>query len=138
VEIDLIVRGICCLRPGLPGISERIRVTSVVDRFLEHSRVFAFGAPDAMDVFISSADWMPRNFIRRIEVMIPIEDTHLRRRLLDEVLGTALRDNVKAYRLGADGSYTRVEIAGPRVRSQVALLEAARASAAEPSPLLGQ
>jgi polyphosphate kinase len=138
VEIDLIVRGICCLRPGLPGVSERIRVTSVVDRFLEHSRVFAFGSPDgsSMDVFISSADWMPRNFRHRIEVMIPIEDHRLRRRVLDEVLGTALRDNCKAWRLQPDGSYVRVESTGAKVRSQVALLEAARAAALSYDPAL--
>src|SRR5277367_6413034 len=78
VDIDLIVRGICCLRPGLPGVSEHIKVTSVVDRFLEHSRVFAFGAGDRAEVFCSSADWMPRNFHRRVEVLYPIEDPALR------------------------------------------------------------
>jgi polyphosphate kinase len=132
VEIDLLVRGICCLRPGLPGVSERIRVTSIVDRFLEHTRVFAFGPPDAPEVFIASADWMPRNFLRRIEVMIPIEDPALRQRLLVEVLGTALRDNVKARRLQPDGSYIRVEAQGARLRSQMALLESARSAAVEP------
>jgi polyphosphate kinase len=136
VEIDLIVRGICCLRPGLPELSERIRVTSVVDRFLEHSRVFAFGPPDDVEVFISSADWMPRNFIRRIEVMCPIEDAQLRRRLVDEVLGQPLRDNVKAHRLGTDGSYTRIETSGTRQRSQLVLLDTAR-SAANPPHLHG-
>jgi polyphosphate kinase len=135
VEIDLIVRGICCLRPGLPRVSEHIRVFSVIDRFLEHSRLFAFGPPDQMEVFISSADWMPRNFIRRIEVMCPIEDPQLRRRLIDEVLGTALKDNVKSRQLSPDGSYHRVEPHGPRVRSQVVLLDGAKIAAAEPPSL---
>jgi polyphosphate kinase len=126
VEIDLIVRGICCLRPGLAGVSERIRVTSVVDRFLEHSRVFAFGVGDKTEVYVSSADWMPRNFQRRIEVLIPIEDPSIKARLLEEVVGVALRDNVKARRLLADGSYVRVETGETAVRSQAVLLEAAR------------
>jgi polyphosphate kinase len=126
VEIELIVRGICCLRPGVPGLSERIRVTSVVDRFLEHTRVFAFGVGDRTELWISSADWMPRNFVRRIEIMCPVEDPALKRRLLDDVIGTALRDNVKARRLGPDGNYQPVEAAGPRTRAQVALLEGAR------------
>jgi polyphosphate kinase len=136
VEIDLLVRGICCLRPGLAGVSEKIRVTSIVDRFLEHSRVFAFGPPDAPEVFIASADWMPRNFLRRIEVMVPVEDPSLRQRLLVEVLGTALRDNVKARRLQADGSYVRVEAVGARLRSQMALLESARAAVAPQETVL--
>jgi polyphosphate kinase len=135
VDISLIVRGICCLRPGIAGISDRISVTSVVDRFLEHSRVFAFGPNDDLEVFISSADWMPRNFVRRIEVMCPIEDPQLRRRLVDEVLGAALRDNQKARRLDPDGSYSRVDPSGTKARSQIQLLELARASAADP-PLL--
>jgi len=126
VEIDLIVRGICCLRPGVAGLSERIRVTSVVDRFLEHSRVFAFGAGERCELWISSADWMPRNFIRRIELMCPVEEPALKRYLLEDVLGTALRDNTKARRLSSDGVYLPVETAGARVRSQMALLEGAR------------
>jgi polyphosphate kinase len=126
VEIDLIVRGICCLKPGVPGLSERIRVLSIVDRFLEHSRIYAFGPKEACDLYIGSADWMPRNFIRRIEVLCPIEDEALKKRLYDEVLGTALRDNVKARALSADGSYARVERAGPRLRLQTALGELAR------------
>jgi polyphosphate kinase len=132
VEIDLAVRGICCLRAGVKGLSERIRVISVVDRFLEHSRVFAFGPPEACEVYIASADWMPRNFVRRIEVMAPVEDPQLRQRLLNEVLGTALRDNVKARALMPDGRYERVQRPGPAVRSQVVLLETARAMAQQP------
>jgi polyphosphate kinase len=126
VEIELLVRGICCLRPGVPGVSERIRVTSVVDRFLEHSRVFAFGAGPSPEVWMSSADWMPRNFLRRIEAMFPVEDPAIRQRLLDEVLGVALRDNVKARRLQVDGTYVPVGRDGTPVRSQGVLLELAR------------
>jgi polyphosphate kinase len=129
VDIDLLVRGICCLRPGIPGVSDRIRVTSIVDRFLEHSRIFAFGAGDRTEVYLSSADWMPRNFQRRIELMYPVEGKALRNRLLEEVLGVALRDNQRARRLGQDGVYTRVDPAGTPVRSQMVLLEAAQKSA---------
>jgi len=120
------VRGICCLRPGIAGVSERIRVTSVVDRFLEHSRVFAFGAGDRTEVYMSSADWMPRNFHRRVEVMCPVEDPAIRQRLLDEVLGTGLRDNVRARRLLVDGTYVAAEPGEPAVRSQMVLAELAR------------
>ncbi|MGH8324398.1 MAG: RNA degradosome polyphosphate kinase, partial [Steroidobacteraceae bacterium] len=134
VEIDLLVRGICCLRAGVHGLSERIRVISVVDRFLEHSRVFAFGPPEACDVFIASADWMPRNFVRRIEVMCPIEDPTLKQRLLTEVLGTPLRDSVKARGLQPDGRYQRLERPGSHLRSQTALLEAARSTTAPAPP----
>ncbi|MBL9037073.1 MAG: polyphosphate kinase 1 [Archangium sp.] len=130
VEIDLLVRGICCLRPGVPAISERIRVFSVVDRFLEHSRVFAFGSGAQTEVYISSADWMPRNFHRRIEVMAPVEDPLLRQRLLDEPLGLGLKDNTKARQLMPDGTYVPIplQLDAPTVRSQVALLELARRS----------
>jgi polyphosphate kinase len=126
VRIDLLVRGICCLRPGVPGVSENIRVTSVVDRFLEHSRVFAFGEGAQAEVWASSADWMPRNFVRRIETMFPVEDPLLRQRLLDEVLGVGLRDNAKARRLQRDGTYVPVAQEGSPVRSQMVLLELAR------------
>jgi polyphosphate kinase len=108
VPVELIVRGICCLRPGLPGISENIRVTSIVDRFLEHSRLYVFSPDDEAKVFLSSADWMPRNFHRRVEVMFPIEAADLKRRILKEVLPTYLRDNLRARILQPDGSYTRV------------------------------
>jgi polyphosphate kinase len=128
VQIELLIRGICCLRPSVPGVSERIRVTSVVDRFLEHSRVFAFGAGERTEVYLSSADWMPRNFFRRVEVMVPVEDPALRTRLLDEVLGVALRDNQKARQLLVDGNYSPVPRDGSPVRSQMMLLEMARRS----------
>jgi polyphosphate kinase len=134
VEIDLIVRGICCLRPGIPGISDRIRVISIVDRFLEHSRVFAFGAGAQPEVFVASADWMPRNFARRIEVMCPIEETTLRARVLDEVLGAALRDTARARRLTSDGSYIRIT-GETRFRSQEDLLEQAKEGRLGATPL---
>ncbi len=109
VEIDLIIRGICCLRPGLIGVSDNIRVRSVVDRFLEHSRVCFFEAGGQQEVYASSADWMPRNFHRRVEVMFPIESGSLKRRVLDDILGDALRDDVKARILQPDGSYERAD-----------------------------
>jgi polyphosphate kinase len=142
VTIDLLVRGICCLRPGVPGVSENIRVTSIVDRYLEHSRIFAFGVGDRQEIYISSADWMPRNFERRVEVLTPVDDRALRARVLDEILGLALRDDVKAWRLGADGVYQRVprRSEGPTVRFQMALHEAARRPPAEASaqPIIRQ
>jgi len=104
-KIDLIVRGICCLRPGVPGLSENIVVRSIVDRFLEHSRIFYFENGGQRQVFVGSADWMPRNFFRRIEVMFPIEDGNLRERLIAEILGVTLADNTRARLLGADGIY---------------------------------
>jgi polyphosphate kinase len=119
VPIELVVRGICCLRPGLPGISENIRVTSIVDRFLEHSRLYVFSPDDEAKVFLSSADWMPRNFHRRVEVMFPVEAPELKRRVLTEVVPTYLRDNSRARMLQSDGSYTRVQPEGAAVhRSQ--------------------
>ncbi len=108
VPVELVVRGVCCLRPGLPGISENIRVTSIVDRFLEHSRLYVFSPDDEAKVFLSSADWMPRNFHRRVEVMFPIEAPDLKQRILEEVVPAYLRDNARARILGSDGNYTRV------------------------------
>jgi polyphosphate kinase len=127
VRIDLLVRGICCLRPGVPGISENIRVTSVVDRFLEHARIFYFDAGGKGEVYLSSADWMPRNFVRRVEIMFPIEEPALRDRLLHEILGTMLKDTDKAWRLLPDGHYERLNLAAdPACRSQQHFIATAR------------
>jgi polyphosphate kinase len=134
VDVDLVVRGICCLRPGMPGVSERIQVRSIVDRFLEHSRVLVFGAGDRREVYLSSADWMPRNFHRRVEVMWPVRDPAARARLLDEVLGESLRDNAKARRLNVDGTYARLDAGeAPPHRSQATLLDAARRGTTRPA-----
>ncbi|HZZ29506.1 MAG TPA: polyphosphate kinase 1 [Pirellulales bacterium] len=105
VPIDIVDRGICCLRPGVPGISDTIRVRSIVDRFLEHSRIYVFGPDADAKVFLSSADWMPRNFYRRVEVMFPIEQEDLRDRILHEIVPAYLMDNVKARILQSDGTY---------------------------------
>jgi polyphosphate kinase len=131
VEIDLIIRGTCSLRAGLPGVSDRIRVTSIVDRFLEHSRVFYFANDGNPEVFLASADWMPRNFFRRIEVMFPVEDAQLKARICERTLPTILADNVKARVQNPDGSYRRAAPADgqPAVRSQTALHSLARGSA---------
>jgi polyphosphate kinase len=109
VQIELIVRGICSLRPGVKGVSENITVRSVVDRFLEHSRVYYFENACQPQVFVASADWLPRNFFRRIETAFPIEDGVLRERIIQEILGVSLADNVKARFLEADGSYRRAK-----------------------------
>ena len=108
VEIDLVVRGICMLRPGVPGLSENIRVRSIVGRFLEHSRVMYFANDGQEEIYIGSSDWMHRNLSRRVEVLCPIEDPKLRAYLKDEVLQSYLRDNVNAHELTPDGSYKRV------------------------------
>jgi polyphosphate kinase len=120
VKIDLIVRGICCLRPGVPGISDNITVRSIVDKYLEHSRIAYFANGDDPQVFLSSADWMPRNFRRRVELMFPIEDPLLRSRIIDEILATALADNIKARVLQSDGTYKRIQPrpGEPVIRSQ--------------------
>jgi polyphosphate kinase len=107
VKIDLIVRGICCLRPGMPGVSENIRVISIVGRFLEHSRIFFFGNGGKPKVYLGSADWMPRNLFRRVEVVFPVLDPNLRKRITDVILPGYLSDCVKARVLGSNGVYTR-------------------------------
>jgi polyphosphate kinase len=108
VPIDIVSRGVCCLRPGMPGISETIRVRSIVDRFLEHSRIFVFGPDSDAKVFLASADWMPRNFYRRVEVMFPIESVDLKDRILHEIIPAYLQDNVKTRTLKSDGFYVRL------------------------------
>ena len=138
VKIELIVRGICCLRPGMKGISKNITVRSVVDRFLEHSRVYYFENACQPQLFIASADWLPRNFFRRIELAFPIEDGNLRERLIHEILEGSLTDNVKARVLSPDGSYHRAKPArGQKIyRSQVEFLAlvASEQSARRDSP----
>lgn len=108
VKIDLIIRGICCLRPGIPGVSENIRVLSIVDRFLEHSRIFYFQNGGDEKIFLSSADWMTRNMDRRVEILFPIEANHLKVRVKD-ILQIYLQDNVKARILNPDGTYSRLQ-----------------------------
>ncbi len=108
VPVDLIVRGICSLRPGVPGLSDKIKVTSIVGRFLEHSRIFYFEHAGEEEIYIGSADWMLRNLNRRVELVTPIDDQKLKRHLKDEILDICLRDNVKARRLQVDGTYERV------------------------------
>ncbi len=127
VRIDLICRGICSLRPGVPGVSDNIRVISIVDRFLEHSRIFYFGNGGDPQVYVGSADWMDRNLSRRVEVVFPIEPPELKERLIREILATSLADNVKSRELLPDGSYRRV-VPDPvqvRTRSQERFLEIA-------------
>jgi polyphosphate kinase len=147
VKIEILCRGICALRPGLPGISENIRVFSIVDRFLEHSRIFYFENNGDPQVYIGSADWMDRNLSRRVEVVFPVEQPDLKARLIDEIIATSLADNVKARELLPDGSYRRAKpIEGqPLIRSQQRFLELAQEaerrqstpSSSEPPPTLG-
>jgi polyphosphate kinase len=108
VQIDLIVRGACSLRPGIPGVSENIRVRSIVGRFLEHSRVYWFQNDATPEIYCSSADWMERNLLRRIETCFPIRDPELAERVFDEALANYLADNTQAWQLEPDGSYTRL------------------------------
>ncbi len=107
VPIELALRGICCLRPGVPGVSEGIRVSSVVGRFLEHSRAFSFGVGDEEEIYISSADWMPRNFFARVELMVPILDEKAKEKIRQEVLAPFRSDNTRARDLQSDGTYVR-------------------------------
>ena len=124
VRIDLIVRGICCLRPGIPGVSENIRVRSIIGRFLEHSRVYYFHNDGDEELFLSSADWMDRNFFRRVETCFPIQDPALRNRIRSD-LERYLKDNTHAWLLAADGSYHRLQPAARRKphHAQAELLE---------------
>jgi polyphosphate kinase len=131
VRVDLLVRGVCCLRPGLKGLSENIRVTSVVGRFLEHPRIYYFANGGHPEIYLGSADLMPRNLDRRVETIFPVEDETLKTRILDEVLSIAMRDNVKARELLPDGTYSRVHPAEsePPVDSQAWFMDRARSYA---------
>jgi polyphosphate kinase len=136
VDIRLAVRGICCLRPGIPGLSDRIQVRAVIDRFLEHERVFRFANSGTEEVYVSSADWMPRNFHRRVEVLIPILDPAIRDRVVANI-DLLWSDTAKAWVLGRDGSYTRMSPppGAPPLRAQGRFIELARERAKQSDPL---
>jgi polyphosphate kinase len=138
VKIDLIVRGVCCLRPGVPGVSENISVRSIVGRFLEHPRIYYFENACDPNVFIGSADWLPRNLFRRIEAVIPIVDGILRERLISEILAITLADNTKARLLFPDGSYQRVARppSGPVRHSQAEFIQLAQNGEHPRSPMI--
>ena len=134
VKIDLIVRGICCLVPGMSGLSDNIQVISIIDRFLEHTRVFLFRNAGATEVYFSSGDWMPRNFFRRIEVTYPILSERLRARVEEQILATCLADDVKAWKLQSDGTYRKPSASDKPVRSQERFIEIARSEAVRVGP----
>jgi polyphosphate kinase len=132
VEIDLIIRGMCMLRPGVKGVSERIRVRSIVGRFLEHSRIFSFANDGHPEIYCGSADWMPRNLMERCEVVFPVDDPALSDRLRNEILGSYLADNVKARLLQPDGSYMRAPKSGPPFSAQEHLMAIAKTESVDP------
>ena len=136
VRIDLIVRGICCLRPGVPGISDNIRVTSILDRFLEHSRIYYFHNGGDPEIYSGSADFMPRNFFKRAEIIYPIENIDLKSRIINEILMTYLNDNVKVRLMQPDGSYVRLKPKEGQqpLRSQSALIAIARSGGVRSRP----
>jgi polyphosphate kinase len=127
VEIDLIVRGMCALRPGVPGLSDNIRVRSIIGRFLEHSRIFWFANAGADEIFCGSADWMTRNLYERCEVVFPVVDPALKHRLRDEILSPYLRDNLKARIMRPDGTYQRAPKTGALFSAQEHFMEISRA-----------
>jgi polyphosphate kinase len=141
VEIDLIIRGVCTLRPGVPGLSDRIRVRSIVGRFLEHSRIFHFANGGDDEIYLGSADWMPRNLFERCEVVFPVRDAVARARIHDEIIPSLLTDTTKARLLLPDGTYVRASKAlkdAKRFSSQDFLMQLAEGKAgldAIPNPI---
>jgi polyphosphate kinase len=131
VQIDLIIRGLCSLRPGIPGVSENIRVRSIVGRFLEHSRVFYFGNDGVSELYLASADWMERNFFRRVEIAFPVRERTHRERILRD-LNFYLADNTLAWTLGRDGAYTHCERGGEETRDAQGILLARYAAGGGP------
>jgi len=123
VRIDLIIRGVCCLRPGVSGVSENILVYSVVGRFLEHMRVFSFGVGESRRIFLSSADWMDRNFFRRVEACFPVRDPALAKRVYREAITNYISDNLQSWELMKDGRYRQRKTRGKPHSAQAALLE---------------
>lgn len=134
VKIDLLIRGICCLVPGVPGVSENIQVLSVVDRFLEHGRVFRFENGGKPELYVSSGDWMPRNFARRVEVTFPVRSEPIVARFEQQILPISLADNVKSWSLDAEGEYKRRKPDGVPVRSQEQFIAIARSEAIPVGP----
>ena len=124
VKIELVVRGICCLLPGVPGKTENIRVISIVGRFLEHSRIYSFGEGKDRVTYISSADLMTRNTDKRVEIAAPVLDKHIEGKIVD-ILRVMLSDNVKARKLCADGEYRKVETLGEMLDAQAYFLKEA-------------
>lgn len=123
VKIDLVVRGICCLRPGIRGLSENIRVRSVLGRFLEHSRVFCFHNDGQEEVFCASADWMGRNLLRRVETCFPVLEDKLRCQVISDALRPYLTHHASTWQMQSDGSYKRVTGRGSTKSAQQTLLE---------------
>jgi polyphosphate kinase len=136
VPVELNIRGICCLRPGVPGVSENIRVVSIVGRFLEHSRILAFERDQARTTYIGSADLMPRNLDTRVELVAPVDDPVLRDDLLD-TLERSLADDTNAWELGQDGSWTRRTPQGPEPRNVQRELMTGHAARAPSEPSSG-
>jgi polyphosphate kinase len=138
VQVDLLVRGICCLKVGVPGVSENIRVRSIIGRFLEHSRIYYFHNAGEPEVLIGSADLMERNLNRRVEVLTPMRATALRAQLVDQVLQTYLDDNQQSWELQPDGTYRRCQPGAGQapVNAQEKLLELAHRTARHSSKVL--
>jgi polyphosphate kinase len=135
VQVDLNVRGICALRPGVPGVSENIRVVSIVGRFLEHSRIYSFERPDETQIFIGSADLMPRNLYNRVELLSPVEEETNREQLFD-VLDRSFADNTNAWELGSDGVWSRLTTNGDPPRNLQAELIESHVKRAEQAALV--